>query len=71
MQELSYPLVQQPSDKGSNFGQRWWMVFDHPPCNNNEVPQYFLRKLYCDFVKNKVPNYFDMRDFQGRGGGLA
>ncbi|HEX4849251.1 MAG TPA: hypothetical protein VFV08_00525 [Puia sp.] len=52
-----------------NFGQRWWMVFDHPPCNINEVPQYFLRKLYYDFVLNKVPNYFDMRDFQGRGGG--
>jgi len=54
-----------------NFGQRWWMVFDHPPCNNNEVPQYFLRKLYSEFVLNKVPNYFDMRDFQGRGGGSA
>jgi len=30
-----------------------------------------LRKLYCEFVLNKVPNYFDMRDFQGRGGGSA
>lgn len=47
----------------NHFWRRWWMVFYHPPCNNNEVSQYFLRKLYCEFVLNKIPNYFDMRDF--------
>ena len=47
------------------------MVFDYPPCNNNEVPLYFLKKLYCEFVLNEVPNYFDFSDFFGRGGGSA
>ena len=47
------------------------MVFDQPPCNNHEVPQYFLRKLYCEFVLNEIPNYFDFLDFQGRGGGSS
>lgn len=37
------------------------MVFDDPPCNNYEVPLYFLRKLYYEFVLNVWPNYFDMR----------
>jgi hypothetical protein len=28
-----------------NSMDRWFMVFDAPPCNNREVPLYFLRKL--------------------------
>lgn len=47
------------------------MVFDDPPCNNYEVPLYFLRKVYCEFVLNVRPDYFDMREFHGRGGGFA
>lgn len=49
---------------------RWWMVFDQPPRNNFEVSLYFLRKLY-KFILNEIPNYFDMRELQGRGGGFA
>lgn len=29
----------------NNFWDKWYIVFDDPPCNNCEVPQYFLRKL--------------------------
>ena len=54
-----------------HFYDRWYMVFDYPPCNNCDVPQYFLRKLYSEFILKKIPNYFDMRDFQGRCGGSA
>ncbi|XP_057831811.2 uncharacterized protein LOC131042511 isoform X2 [Cryptomeria japonica] len=50
------------------FWQRWWMVFDEPKCNNFEVSLYFLRKVYYEFVLNVLPNYFDMREFHGRGG---
>ena len=55
----------------NNFWDRWWMVFDAPPCNNHEVPMYFLKKLYCEFVLGEIPNYFDMLDSQGRGGGSS
>ena len=47
------------------------MVFYYPPCNNNEVPLYFLKKLYCEFMLNEVPNYFEFSNFYGRGGGSA
>jgi hypothetical protein len=43
------------------------MVFDKPPCNNREVPLYFLRKLWDEFILGKNVNYFDMGDFQGVG----
>jgi len=39
------------------------MVFDERPCNNNEVPQYFLRKLYREFILNQIPNYLDIQEF--------
>jgi hypothetical protein len=58
-------------DIKTNFWDRWWMVFDSPPCNNHEVPIYFLRKLYCEFVLKEVPNYFDFLESQGRGGGSS
>ena len=47
------------------------MVFDAPPCNNHEVSMYFLKKLYCEFVLGEIPNYFDMLNPQGRGGGSS
>ena len=47
----------------SCFWDRWYMVFDLPPCNNYEVPLYFLRKLYCEFILGEKPNYFDIRQF--------
>ena len=57
-----------PSD--SNWMDRWYMVFDIPPHNNREVPLYFLRKLYVEFVMGKHVNYFDMLGFQGVGRGM-
>ena len=47
------------------------MVFDAPPYNNHEVPMYFLKKLYCEFVLGEIPNYFDILESQGRGGGSS
>ena len=47
------------------------MVFDKPPCNNVEVPQYFLKKLWDDFVLGFHVNYFDITEFQGVGFGSA
>ena len=32
---------------------------------------YFLRKLYCEFVLGEIPNYFDILESQGRGGGSS
>ena len=47
------------------------MVFDTPPYNNYEVPKYFLKKLYCEFVLGEIPDYFDILPSQGRGGGSS
>ena len=49
---------------------RWYMVFDMPPHNNREIPLYFLRKMYAEFVLGKHVNYFDILPFQGIGGGM-
>ena len=48
-----------------NWMKRWFMVFDKPPCNNREVPQYFLRKLWAEFELGLHVNYFDITEFQG------
>lgn len=53
-----------------HFWDRWWMVFDYPPHRNYEVPFYFLKKLYCEFVMHQKPNYFDIKLFQGVGHGM-
>ena len=34
-------------------------------------PCIFLKKLYCEFVLGDIPNYFDILDSQGRGGGSS
>ena len=47
------------------------MVFDFPPYNNHEFPMHFLKKLYCEFVLGEIPNYFDILESQGRGGGSS
>jgi hypothetical protein len=39
---------------------RWYMVFDKPPCNNMEMPLYFLRKLWVDFIMGLL--YFDISE---------
>ena len=46
------------------------MVFDMPPHNNKEIPLYFLRKMYAEFMLGKHVNYFDILAFQGIGGGM-
>ena len=46
------------------------MVFDHPPHANHEVLMYFLRKLWAEFEFGLKPNYFDIKAFQGVGGGM-
>ena len=49
---------------------RWFMVFDKAPNNNMEVPLYFLRKLWAEFVLGLHVNYFDITEFQGAVFGL-
>ena len=46
------------------------MVFDKPPNNNLDVPFYFIKKLYAEFLLGHHVNYFDIRPFQGVGGGM-
>ena len=46
---------------------RWFMVFDKAPKNNMEVPLYFLRKLWEEFVLGLHVNYFDITEFQRVG----
>ena len=50
--------------------EKWYMVFNIPPHKNGEVPLYFFRKLYAEFVMGKHVNYFDMLGFQGVGRGM-
>jgi hypothetical protein len=54
-----------------NWRKRWFMVFDRPSCNNLEVPQYFLRKLWAEFELGYHVNYFDITEFQGVSLGSA
>jgi hypothetical protein len=54
-----------------NWMDRWYMVFDKPPCNNREMPLYFMRKLWVEFILGKHVNYFDIGEFQGVGRGSA
>ena len=50
---------------------RWFMVFDKAPNNNMQVPLYFLRKLWAEFVLGLHVNYFDITEFQGTGLGSS
>ena len=43
------------------------MVFDIPPHSNLEVPFYFLRKLYAEFVLKLKVNYWRMKPNMGLG----
>lgn len=47
-----------------------WMD-EKPPCNNREVPLYFLTKLWAKFILGHHVNYFDIGEFQGVGHGFA
>ena len=54
----------------SNWIIHWYMVFDEDPHGNRDIPFYFLRKLYTEFILGKHVNYFDILDFQGVGHGM-
>ena len=51
----------------TKFWDHWWMVFDMPPHRNLEVPFYFLRKLYVEFVLKFKVNYWSMKPNMGLG----
>ena len=53
----------------ANFWDHWWMVFHIPPHSNLEVPFYFLKKLYTEFVLGLKVNYWSMKSNMGVGGG--
>ena len=40
----------------SNWMDRWYMVFDEGPHGNRDIPFYFLRKLYDEFILGKHVN---------------
>ena len=45
------------------------MFFDIPPHSNLEVPFYFFKKLYAEFVLGLKVNYWSMKPNMGVGGG--
>jgi len=45
------------------------MVSEKHPCNNREVPLYFLRKLWVEFILDHHVNYFEIGEFWGVGHG--
>ena len=54
-----------------NWMNYWFMVFNKPPCNNGEVPLYFLHQLWVEFVWVFHVNYFDINEFHGVGLGSS
>jgi hypothetical protein len=46
-----------------NWMDRWFMVFDKATNKNMEVPLYFLRKLWAEFVLCLHVKYFDITEF--------
>ena len=46
------------------------MVIDEDPHGNRDIPLYFLRNLYAQFILGKHVNYFDILEFQGVGHGM-
>ena len=54
-----------------NWMDRWFMVFDKAPNKNMEVPLYFFRRLWAEFVLGLHVNYFDISELQGAGLGFA
>ena len=47
------------------------MVFDEDPHGNRDIPFYFLRNLYAEFILGKHVNYFDILGFQGGCHGMT
>ena len=66
---ISIDWCVEPNVK-ANWMDRWYMVFDEDPHGNRDIPFYFLRKLYAEFILGRHVNYFDRLGFQGVGEGM-
>ena len=51
----------------SNWMDCWYMVFYEDPHGNRDIPFYFLRKLYAEFILGKHVNHFDILEKVGHG----
>ena len=49
---ISIDSCMEPNIK-ANWMDRWYMVFDEDPHGNRDIPFYFLRKLYAEFILEK------------------
>ena len=56
---ISIDWCREPNIK-ANWMDRCYMVFDEDPHGNRDIPFYFLRKLYVEFIPGKPINYFDI-----------
>ena len=59
---ISIDWCVEPNVK-ANWMDFWYMVFYQDPHRNRDIPFYFLRKLYAEFILGKHVNYFDILDF--------
>lgn len=66
---ISIDWCMEPNVK-ANWMNCWYMVFDEDPHGNRDIPLYFLRKLYAEFILGRHVNYFDILGFQGVGQGM-
>ena len=66
---ISIDWCVEPNIK-ANWMDRWYMVFDEYPHGNRDIPFYFLRNLYAEFILGKHVNYFDLLGNQGVGHGM-
>ena len=63
---ISIDRCMEPNVK-ANWMDRWYMVFVEDPHGNRDIPFYYLRKLYVEFISGKHVNYFYILEFQGVG----
>ena len=49
----------------SSWKDLWYIVFGEDPHGNRDIPFYFFKKLYAEFILGKHVNYFDILGFQG------
>ena len=66
---ISIDWCVEPNIK-ANWMDRCYMVFDEDPHGNRDIPFYFLRKLYAEFVLGKHVNYFHLLGNQCVGHGM-
>ena len=46
---ISIDWCVEPNIK-ANWMDRWYMIFDEDPHGNRDIPFYFLRKLYAEYI---------------------